>query len=491
MVYLKLKSISVILTQIFLILIFLIFNSLTQIAYCADPENDSIVADLRTYIPEYIRSHNIPGAGIALVKNGKIVYSDGFGVSNSITKTPVTANTLFEVASISKVITAYIALRLVDEGKLMADKSLHSYLKEEWLPPSQFRDSIKLGHVLSHSSGLGKTSREIMFKPGTAYYYSANGFNLTKEVMEQVTSETLEELASRFVFEPLGMKNSSFAKRDDLFNTTSNGHIRAFIPVALSIILCSANFMIILLIGLVIIRFMTKSWRIRQRQITFFMILAFLIFVVAVFFFLGISNLNEFAYLVSIAGGVSLLLFILLFYTGKGFIQKGVNKKWIQKFVLTIWAILIVTIIGFISSKIRNIPVPVSPDYKVSPAGTVRTSPAELAKFMLELASPQYLSPETSQCLRTPRIKLSDDLSWGMGPGILYTEKGYALWQWGQHIDFQSIMVVFPETGSGVVVCTNSDMLDPDVALEIAERAVGKEIEPLRSAIHLVYDYSK
>jgi hypothetical protein len=78
-----------------------------------------------------------------------------------------------------------------------------------------------------------------------------------------------------------------------------------------------------------------------------------------------------------------------------------------------------------------------------------------------------------------------------MGPGILYTEKGYALWQWGQHIDFQSIMVIFPDDGSGVVVCTNNDLMNPDVALEIAERAIGNEIEPLRSAIHLEYDYSE
>ena len=206
-----------------MILIFLQSTSLVYPIHRSDPDIDSVIADLQTFIPEYIRSHNVPGVGISLVKNGSIVYNDGFGVSNSIKKTPVTANTLFEVASISKVITAYIALRLVDEGSITIDKPLHCFLKEEWLPPSQFRNSIKLTHVLSHISGLSKTSREIKFKPGTAYYYSANGFNLTKEVMEQVTGETLEELATRLVFEPLGMKNSSFARRDDLVNITSNG----------------------------------------------------------------------------------------------------------------------------------------------------------------------------------------------------------------------------------------------------------------------------
>lgn len=135
---------------------------------------DSIIADLRKFIPGYIKNHNIPGVGISLVSNGQVVFTDGFGYANSITKTPVTTNTLFEVASISKVFTAYIALRLVDEGKLSLNKPLLSYLSEEWMPYSIYRDSIKLNHVLSHSSGLSKTTREIMFKPGSAYFYSAD-----------------------------------------------------------------------------------------------------------------------------------------------------------------------------------------------------------------------------------------------------------------------------------------------------------------------------
>ena len=93
--------------------------------------------------------------------------------------------------------------------------------------------------------------------------------------------------------------------------------------------------------------------------------------------------------------------------------------------------------------------------------------------------------------MRTPQIKLDENLSWGMGPGIFYSEKGYALWQWGQHIDFQSIMIIYPESKSGVVVCTNNDLLNPDVALEIAQRALGEDLDIIRSAIHLNYDYSK
>jgi hypothetical protein len=70
-------------------------------------------------------------------------------------------------------------------------------------------------------------------------------------------------------------------------------------------------------------------------------------------------------------------------------------------------------------------------------------------------------------------------------------QQGDALWQWGQHIDFQSVMMIYPEHGFGVVVCTNNDLLNPDVAIEIAHRALGGKIVPIRRAIHLEFNYSE
>ena len=133
---------------------------------------EAIVADLENYIPEYIREKDIPGVGIALIRDGEVVWTEGFGVANALTRQPITQETLFEVASNSKVVTAYIALRLVDQGLLSLDESLNAYLPEPWLPPSEYRDAITLRHILSHSSGLGHgtTSRENLFAPGHGYY---------------------------------------------------------------------------------------------------------------------------------------------------------------------------------------------------------------------------------------------------------------------------------------------------------------------------------
>jgi len=199
----------------------------------------------------------------------------------------------------------------------------------------------------------------------------------------------------------------------------------------------------------------------------------------------------EFALIIIFAGLASLLLFFILRHAVKLFLARTGLKKNYQRIISIAWGLLLCGIICLISLKIINLPVPKWTDYKPGAAGTLRTTPGELALFMIELADPKYLKTETSELLRTPQIKLGDDLCWGMGPGIFYSGEGYLLWQWGQHIDFQSIMMICPERKFGVIVCTNNDLLNPDVALEIAQRAYRENFESIRSAIHLDYDFKK
>lgn len=452
---------------------------------------ESIIADLKSFIPEYIRTERIPGVSVALVYDSKIEWTQGFGFANSITKEPVDSNSLFEIASVSKVVTAYIALCLVDEGKLSLNKPLHSYLPEEWMPYSACRDSIKLGHVLSHSSGLRKTAREIMFEPGTAYLYSANGLNLLQDVIEEVTGESLEELAQRLVFQPLGMKNSSFVLKDELLPYAANGHIHATVPVALFGLLLLVNYLIILLIGLLINRLVTNSWKLRRSHFLILILLSLAVVAGVLLLVFGKSSIIEFAYLTLLAGLISLVLFFILYYPARLIILRLVDKKGWQKVLSALCGLLSIVILILASLKITNLPVPSWPAYEARSPGTIRCSPGELALFMIEMANPRFLKSETAELLRTPQIKLDDNLSWGMGPGIYYSDDGYALWQWGQHLDFQTIMIIYPETGFGIVVCTNNDLLNPDVALEIAQEALGGDIETIRAAIHLSYDYSE
>lgn len=352
-------------------------------------------------------------------------------------KKPVNASTLFEVASISKVVTAYIALRLVDEGKLSLDRPLLSYLSKEWMPHSIYQDSIKLNHVLSHSSGLSKTTREIMFKPGSAYYYSANGFNLLKDVMEEVTGEKLEELAQRLIFQPLGMKNSSFVKKDKLLTITANGHIHAIVPVVLFGILFLVFYFIILLLGLLIIRLSTKSWKLRRIHVIIFITLSIVVITGILFYILEKNSLSEFVFITLFTGLPVLAIFLILFQIVRIYILKIVHGKVYQKILSIFCVLLLIGAIIFSSMKVINLPIPSWSNYEPGSAGTLRTSPSELAYFMIEIANPKFLKAETAELLRTPQIKLDENLSWGMGPGIFHSEQGYALWQWGSTSTFR------------------------------------------------------
>ena len=135
--------------------------------------------------------------------------------------------------------------------------------------------------------------------------------------------------------------------------------------------------------------------------------------------------------------------------------------------------------------------MPKWPPVSASAAWSLRATAGDMATFLIELSKPRYLNSEISKQLQSSQVSLSNDLSWGLGPGIQHSQFGDALWQWGQNIDFQSVLIVYPKHGFGVVVLCNNDLQNPDVAIEIAHRALGGLIDPIRRASHLEFNYSE
>jgi CubicO group peptidase (beta-lactamase class C family) len=453
---------------------------------------DVVVADLESFDPDYLDRQDIPGAAIALVRDGNVVWTEGFGVANTITRRPVTADSTFELASNDKVVTAYIALRLVDLGMLSLDEPLNTYLQEPWLPPSEYRDAISLRHVLSHTSGLGHltTSRESLFAPGRGYSYSAVGYRYLQAVLEEVSGQPLEELAQEMVFEPLGMHSSSFVNHTGMGSRLANGHLHALAPCLLFVVPFVLALLLVGLIGLVIVRLRTGLWRPSRRAVLIMLSAAFVLALVpAIVFFFGLG-LPELAWLVVLCALAVTALFVLAFLAGQAVIVRLLPKRRrLRAVILIVWSVVLVVALGLLAGKIHNLPVPRVPSPSASAAGSLRATAADLATFLIELSDPQLLSPDTAAQLQSAQVELSQELSWGLGPGIQHSQQGDALWQWGQHLHFQSVMIIYPESGYGAVVCTNNDLLSPDVAVDIAHRALGGKIEPIRRAIHLEYNH--
>jgi CubicO group peptidase (beta-lactamase class C family) len=453
---------------------------------------EEVVADLEGFIPQYLLENNVPGAAIALVRDGEVIWSEGFGVANAMTREPVTADTLFEVASNSKVVTAYIALRLVDEGVLSLDESLNSYLAEPWLPPSEYRDAITLRHVLSHTAGLGHNTldRESLFAPGKGYSYSGIGFLYLQAVLEEVTGRTLSELALEVVFEPLGMQDSSFTNPTELTSRTASGHVHALAPALLFALPFAVSLFLVTLVGLIVLRIKTGHWRPTRWMVIGALVVAYVLALLPGVILFATADTLEFFLLVAGCGLVLVGVLVVTLLASRALFQRLLPGRRGWQMVLTILlSLLVVVALGLLAGRITNLPVPRWPPAQASAGGTMRATAGDLAKFLIELADPQHLSAETAEELQRSQVRLSSEMSWGLGPGIQHSRQGDALWQWGQHLDFQSVMIVYPELGYGAVVMTNNDPLNAGVAAEIAHRALGGKIEPIHRGISLGYNY--
>ncbi len=453
---------------------------------------EDVIDDLESFVPEYMREEDVPGVAVALVRDGKVVRTKGFGVANALTRRRVGPETVFEVASSSKVVTAYVALRLVDQGVLSLDEPLNSYLPEPWLPPSDSRDAITLRQVLSHSSGLGHatSSRQTLFAPGRGYSYSAIGFQYAQAVIEHVTGQGLDEVAEAMVFAPLAMSSSSFVNPEKLRGRSANGHLRAIVPTVLFVSCFVVSLILVVPLSLVALRFLSGRWRPSPRRAAGILGLAFVLALVPAFVLPQRIGLPEFSWWIAGCGFALTAALASASLAGRLAVVRWLPGRTGWRAALTVvWSLLVLAGLFFLAVQVRSLPVPRWPDVRAEAAGSMRATAGDLATFLAELSRPQRLTAETAAQLRTPQVRLSDDLSWGLGPGIHHSPQGDALWQWGQHLDFQSLMMIYPEHGFGVVVCTNSDFLNPDVALEIAYRALGGDPESVRRAIHLEHNY--
>jgi CubicO group peptidase (beta-lactamase class C family) len=445
-----------------------------------DESLQTVVADLEAFIPAYMDQQGVPGVAIALIRDGHVAWTKEFGVTNLLTRKPVTPDSTFKVASNSKAVTAYIALRLVDQGLLALDAPLDGYLSEPFLPQEEFRPVVSLRHTLSHTSGLGRTglSREVRFPPGAGYSYSPAGFVYTQQALEEVTGKSLEALGQELVFQPLGMERSSFVKTPAVMEQPARGHLPALLPA----LLFEVPFLVVLgvlaLLALVVGRLRSGRWRISRRTaLVLYALAAVPACGPAFLLYMGLST--TYALLILVLWGTPLGALLI----GDAVLKRRVpGRPRLRKGLRAAWVLVVAVAIAGAALALGDLPGVTPEAAKPGAASTVRATAADMARFLIEIADPQHLSPETAALMRTPQVALHSDLSWGLGPGIQHSPEGNALWQWGQELDFQSVMVVYPDLGYGAVVLTNGDFLNPGVAIDIAHRALGGSMDAIRRA---------
>ena len=205
-------------------------------------DNDPIsTGEVDRIVNELMEEAGVTGLGLAILNDNEPTHLKAYGYSDKGRHEPLTTDSVMLGASFSKAVFAYVVMQLVREGVLELDRPLYTYLERPLPDYEDYRDladdaqweSLTIRHCLSHTTGFpnmravnprGNGKLEIFFEPGTRYAYSGEGVGLLQFVVEKVTGTGVEELATRRVFEPLGMTRTSFVWQDRFAGDFAVGH---------------------------------------------------------------------------------------------------------------------------------------------------------------------------------------------------------------------------------------------------------------------------
>ena len=226
------------LISFFLIILLLIF--LLSACNAQGLENpgtfDAFAVQIDQMAPGLLEKYRVPGVAVALVHDGEVAWVQGYGRAYEINSVPVSTETVFQVASISKSITAWGIMRLVEEGRIDLGASVEMYLTSWKLPTFDFdHQGVTVRRLLSHTAGLdvwnypgvlpgesqpslvdllsGAASGEavrVRWQPGSREKYTNGGYVLLQLLVEDVTGESFPDYIQRQVLEPLKMNRSSY-----------------------------------------------------------------------------------------------------------------------------------------------------------------------------------------------------------------------------------------------------------------------------------------
>ncbi len=211
----------------------------------AQAQTPDTVSLINEYMDALVKAGKFNGS-LLIARDGKVVVSKGYGMSNFELDVPNTPQTKFRIGSITKPFTATAIMLLQERGKLTVQDSICKYVADCPVGWQQ----ITLHHLLSHTSGLAKHDKaadylktammpmSVMqlidsfknkpadFKPGEKFDYNNNGYILLGYVIEKVSGQSYETFLRENVFVPLNMTNSGYDRHDPIIKNRAAGYLR-------------------------------------------------------------------------------------------------------------------------------------------------------------------------------------------------------------------------------------------------------------------------
>ena len=216
-----------------------------------------IKGDSSWTIEERMKHWKVPGLSIAVIRDFKVEWARSYGVKDVDTKEPVTTETLFQAGSISKPVAAMVALKRVQDGKILLDENINNKLQTWKLPDNEFtaKKKVTLANLLSHTGGLtvhgfpGYATGEkiptlpqvldgaapantaavrVNMEPGTRFRYSGGGTTIAQLAIMDIEKKPYPQIAQETVLGPLNMTNSTYSQPllDDWRKKAASGHRR-------------------------------------------------------------------------------------------------------------------------------------------------------------------------------------------------------------------------------------------------------------------------
>lgn len=201
-------------------------------ALAVNASAQTFIARLDERIPALMRYYAVPGAVVALVKDGQTIWINAYGYADLETKRALTVDTPMRVESLSKPVTAWGIMKLAEQGRIDLDVPIRQYINNWEFPPAAIAlEQVTVRQLLSHSAGLPLgdvftvysplaqtpsvqeelTAEAVLItEPGTAFSYSNTGYHLLELLIEEVTGRDFSEYMEQEILIPLGMTHSSF-----------------------------------------------------------------------------------------------------------------------------------------------------------------------------------------------------------------------------------------------------------------------------------------
>ena len=200
-------------------------------------QNPATTAAVTEYVKAEMQRQHIPGLSLLVIKNGKTIRAEGFGLSNVELQVPAKAETVFQSGSVGKQFTATAVMMLVEEGKVGLDDPLTKYFADA---PATWKE-VTIRELLSHTAGFGDYPKDfdmrkdwteeeelklvesipLAYPPGTNWAYSNFGYMTLGILIHRVTGEFYGDFLQQRIFQPLGMSTRIISEADIVPNRSA------------------------------------------------------------------------------------------------------------------------------------------------------------------------------------------------------------------------------------------------------------------------------